>query len=115
MHLYKNEIKNAMNAESDEAKKECVQLVMTQEILIQEKSFLRPVVGTKREELEKNLLELRKIQYAARYEDYLRIILTQVRQYASPEKIRNWELLSGTHYWTTIAAVLLEEKHAKRR
>ena len=114
MHLYKEELKDALNAETHEERERCVTMVMAEERLIQDKRFLRPLKSEQSAELEDQLLRLRELQYYVRYGDYLKIIPTRLKLHASKDKLENWQLLSGNNYWSDIAQNLKIEEETQQ-
>lgn len=113
MHLFKEEVKNALTAETSEREMSTA-MVMTEEVLIQKKRFLRPLQSFQTAELEDCLLKLRELQYYIRYDDYLKIVPTRLRLHASENKSENWQLLSGAKYWSNIAVNLKKEQEARQ-
>ncbi len=114
MHLYKEELKDALNAETHEERERCITMVMAKERLIQDNRFLRPLRFEQSAELEDQLLRLRELQYYVRYGDYLKIIPTRLRLHASKDKLENWQLLSGKKYWSGIAHNLKVEEETRQ-
>ncbi len=114
MDFYKNSIKAALTAETPTEREERAIDVLIEEKLIQLARFLKPYKTAKQAELEDHLLELREMQYLARYGDYLKILPTKVRHYASINKIQDWELTSARLQWTDVAdAIIAEEERRK--
>lgn len=50
-----------------------------------------------------------------RYDDYIKIIPTQLHAVASSKKTEYWQAISGRHYWTSIVEKLEKEDEAKKR
>ncbi|KAI4133215.1 MAG: hypothetical protein LQ347_002247 [Umbilicaria vellea] len=115
MQLYKEELKDALEAETIEQRENHAMMIMAEERLIQDKGFLRPLKSADRVELEDQLLQLRELQYLTRYGDYMKIVPTRLRLHASKHKTENWELISGNRYWSRIAAILLDEEEARKK
>lgn len=114
MQLYKEELKDALKAETTEQREYHAMMVMAEERLIQDKGFLQPLKSTQRAELEDELLQLRELQYLVRYGDYMKIIPTRIRLDASKQKSRNWQLISGSNYWSRISTTLESEEAARK-
>ena len=114
MQLYKEELKDALKAETIEQREHHAMMVMAEERLIQDKGFLRPLKSAHRAELEDQLLQLRELQYLKRYGDYMKIIPTRLRLHASKHKSENWQLISGNNYWSRIAVTLGAEEEARK-
>ena len=112
MRLYKQELKNALKAETTEERERCVVMIVTEERLIQEKRFLRPIRSAQSMEMEEQLLELRELQYCARYGDYMKIIPSRLRHTASTKKLKNWQFLCSNSYWSDIALNLKDEQES---
>ena len=89
MQLYKEELKDALEAETIEQREKHAMMVMAEERLIQDKGFLRPLKSAYTAELEDQLLQLREIQYLQRYGDYLKIVPTRLRLHTSKNKTEN--------------------------
>lgn len=90
MQLYKEELKDALKAETMEQRENHAMMVMAEERLIQDKRFLQPLKSIHGAELEDQLLQLREFQYLNRYGDYMKIIPTRLRLHASKHKSENW-------------------------
>ena len=114
MQLYKEELKDALRAKTMEQRENHAMMVMAEERLIQDKRFLRPLKSAHRAELEDQLLQLRELQYLTRYGDYMKIIPTRLRLYASKHKSENWQLISGNNYWSEIAVDIVAEEEARK-
>ncbi|KAA6409935.1 MAG: hypothetical protein FRX48_06548 [Lasallia pustulata] len=114
MQLYKEELKDALKAETMEQRDNHAMMVMAEERLIQDKGFLRPLKSAHRAELEDQLLQLRELQYLKRYGDYMKIVPTRLRLHASKHKSENWQLFSGNNYWSRIAVTLGAEEDARK-
>ncbi|SLM36791.1 hypothetical protein LPUS_06477 [Lasallia pustulata] len=114
MQLYKEELKDALKAETMEQRDNHAMMVMAEERLIQDKRFLRPLKSAHRAELEDQLLQLRELQYLKRYGDYMKIVPTRLRLHASKHKSENWQLFSGNNYWSRIAVTLGAEEDARK-
>ena len=114
MYLYKEELKDALNAETSEEREEHATMIMVEERLIRDKAFLRPLKSVQRAELEDELLKLREFQYCARYGDYMKIIPTRLSLHASQNKSEKWQLISGNKYWSDIARNLQTEEDARQ-
>lgn len=114
MQLYKEELKDALKAETIEQREKHAMMVMAEERLIQDQGFLRPLKSAHRAELEDHLLQLRELQYLNRYGDYMKIIPTRLRLHASKHKPENWQLISGNNYWSRIAVTLGAEEDARK-
>lgn len=113
MQLYKEELKDALKAETTEQRENHAMMVMAEERLIQDKGFLQPLKSAHRAELEDQLLQLRELQYLTRYGDYMKIIPTRLRLHASKHKPENWQLISGNNYWSRIAVTIGAEEDAR--
>lgn len=114
MQLYKEEVKDALKAETTEQRESHAVMVVAEEKLIQDKGFLRPLKSAQRAELEDQLLQLRELQYLVRYGDYMKIIPTRRRLHASKHKSENWQLISGSNYWSRIAVTLGAEDEERK-
>ncbi|KAL9101816.1 MAG: hypothetical protein Q9163_002963 [Psora crenata] len=113
MQLYKDELKDALNAETTKEREISLRLVIVEEKLVQEKDFLKPL-DSQSEELQDHLLKLRELEYFMRYGDYIQIIPTRIRLYTSKNKTENWELLLGQNYWSNIAKELDAEEEGRQ-
>ncbi len=114
MHLYKEELKDALCAESPEERERCTTMVMAEERLIQEKHFLRPLKNNQGVEMEDQLLKLRELQYYVQYGNDPKTIPTRLPIHARKNKLENWELLLGNNYWSDIAENLKVEEATKQ-
>ena len=114
MQLYKEELKDALKAETIEQRENHAMMIMAEERVIQDKGFLRPLKSAHRAELEDQLLQLRELQYLNRYGDYMKIIPTRLRLHATKHKSENWKLISGNNYWSRIAGIIGEEEEARK-
>lgn len=112
MAIFKEELKEAMYAETPEDKLASAGSIRTFERLIEKNGFLRAEAFTQSQEVHANLLELRELQYYSRYGDDVKIFPTALRAHASPIKTENWQILCGRFQWTQIASKLEEEKKA---
>lgn len=92
MQLYKEELKDALMAETTEQREDHALMIIAEERLIQDKGFLRPLKSAHRAELEDQLLQLRELQYLKRYGDYTKIIPTRFRLHANKHKSENWRI-----------------------
>lgn len=77
MQLYKEELKDALKAETMERRENHAMMVMAEERLVQEKGFLRPLQSAHRAEPEDQLLQLKELQYIKRYGNCMKIIPTR--------------------------------------
>lgn len=75
---------------------------------------MKPLKSAKQAELEDHLLQLREMQYLARYGDYLKIILARIRNHASTQKIQGLELTSAHYQWTEIADAIVKEEERRK-
>lgn len=114
MQLYKEELKDALKAESTKQRENHVIMIMAEETLIHDNGFLQPLKSVRNAELEDQLLQLRELQYFTRYGDYLKIVPTRLRLNASKNKSENWQLISGNNYWSTIAGKIKAEEGARK-
>ncbi len=114
MDYYKETIKNALTAETIAEREDHAIEVLVEEKLIQIEGFLKPFKTAKQVELEDYLLQLREMQYLARYGDYLKIIPARIRKHASTQKIQGWELTSANHQWTEIADAIIKEEERRK-
>lgn len=112
LHLYKQEVKDAMTITNEEAKQKHLKLVAVQETLIVEKDYLRPLEG-RNMNLMNELLHLREVQYMTRYGDYLKIIPNQIPAAVDKKKSEDWELIGKSRFWTEIAEELKQEAISK--
>lgn len=113
MQLCKEEVKDALKAETAAERESHARMIMTEEKLIQEQNFLRPLKSAEEAEMEDQMLQLREFQYYARYGNYMKIIPNRLRLKASNKKLENWQLISENHYWTSIAAKIEEEEKSR--
>lgn len=74
MELFKDEIEEALLATSADEKQSGVIAVRVYEKLIEQNAFLWAQRSPENLELGTNLLQLRELQYLARYGHYMRII-----------------------------------------
>lgn len=110
MAFFKDQLKEAMHAETSKEKLASAASVRVFEMMIQKNSFLRAEKFTRTNELQFNLLELREHQYFSRYGDYVKIIPSTLPAHASAKKTENWQLLCGRFKWSEIADKLASEK-----
>ncbi|MCJ1261688.1 hypothetical protein MMC22_001554 [Lobaria immixta] len=110
MILFKDELKIAIEAESDDDKLAAAASTRVFELLIQRNAFLSAAASIRTQEMQQNLLELRELQYYSRYGDYVRIIPTRLRPHASEHKTTDWQLLCGRFRWSEIATRLSWEQ-----
>ncbi len=115
MQLYKEELKDALKAETTEQRENHAMMVMAEERLIQDKGFLQPFKSAQSAEMEDQLLQLRELGYLVRYGDYMKIIPTRLRLHASKHKLENWLSISGNLYWSRISVTLREEEEAREK
>lgn len=109
MVYFKEVVTGTLEVKNHAEKLKSANEVRTLEVLIAKNVFLRPTDTMGNQELQNALLELRESQYMNRYGDYIKVIPTDVRLYASQHRTENWEYLSGRHHWTEIAARLGKE------
>ena len=86
MEIFKDELQETLLATSADEKKSGVVAVRVYEKLIEQNAFLWAQILSENLELETNLLQLRELQYRARYGDNMKIIATRLRQHASAKK-----------------------------
>ena len=98
--VFKDEIKMAMAAEKEDEKLAGARLFRAFELLIQRNAFSSAEVFKKSQEMHEDLLELRELQYHARYGDYVRIIPSKVGIHASENKTAAWQLLCSRYHWS---------------
>ena len=115
MDYYKQTIKDALSAETPAERKDYATEVLVLEKLIQLEGFLKPLKTVEQAELEDQLLQLREMQYLARYGDYLKIIPARIRNHASTQKIQGWELTSANHQWVETADAILKEEERRKK
>ena len=114
MQIYKEELIDALEAESTEQRENHAKMVMAEERLIQDKRFLQPLKSAQTAELEDQLLQLREFQYLTRYGDYMKIKPTRLKAYAGKYKLENCQSFSGSNYWSRIAMNIAAEEEARK-
>ncbi|MCJ1470842.1 hypothetical protein MMC07_009489, partial [Pseudocyphellaria aurata] len=110
MTIFKEEIKKAMIAEKESERIAGAGSIRAFEMVIQRNDFLSAEVFKKTQEMHENLLELRELQYHARYGDYVRILPSKVRLHASENKTSSWEFLCSRFQWNEISTRLLRHR-----
>ena len=107
--MFKDELKIAIEAESDDDKLAGAASTRVFELLIQRNAFLSAAAFIRTQEMQQNRLELRELQYYSRYGDYVKIIPTRLRLHASEHTTTDWQLLCGRFRWSEIATRLSVE------
>ncbi len=115
MAAFKDQIKTAMTTNDGNEKHLATKHVKALEILIENEIFLLPGAAPEAAQYEEKILDLRKIEYYARYGYYLGLVPQQLRNIAKAKKFDNSETLSTVVWWTDVAKVLLEEERDKAK
>lgn len=108
--LFKDEISRALNAKTPEEKLKSAGGVEAMERVITETAFLRPGSFSQTMEMETALIQLRELQYLARYGDYMKIVTGKVHLHGGKTKYEGWKTLSGQRQWTEIAEIMEKEQ-----
>ncbi len=109
--MFKEVLIDALEAKTPEEKLTRVRGVEVFERVINDKAFLQPRTFSENMEMEDALLQLRELQYLARYRDYVKVITGQVRLHAGKTRFAGWETLSGKHQWIEISQRLKKEEY----
>ncbi|KAI9852455.1 MAG: hypothetical protein M1824_001909 [Vezdaea acicularis] len=109
MQIFKDELKEAIQADDPKDKIASSITICAYENLIKKNAFLGVEQFEKERALQGHMLEFRSLQYVARYGDYAKIFPTKLRLYAVKDKTDDWTLLSGNNYWSAIADQLFDE------
>ena len=115
MQIFKDELKEAIQADDPKDKIASAITICAYENLIKKNAFLGVEQFEKERALQGHMLEFRSLQYVARYGDYAKIIPTKLRLYAVQNKTDDWALLSGNNYWLAIADQLIDEDEQFQR
>lgn len=107
---FRNEVTAALDAETRFERLKQIGKVIAMEHLIVTTPHLKPENFSRASEVKAALLELREMQYLARYGDYLEITAGQVRLHAGASKLPGWETISGKYQWTEIWQMLEAEE-----
>ena len=89
--------------------------VLTMEQILFKTYYLQPKHFGRASEVRAALLELREMQYLARYGDYVNIGVGRVRIHAGASKLSGWETISGKYRWSDISRRLKTEEEALQR
>ena len=110
MIAFKDQIKTAMTTNDGNEKHLAIKHVKALEILIRNEIFLLPGAAPEAAQYEQKILDLRKLEYYARYGDYLGLVPQQLRNIAKAKEFDSSVVLSTVVWWTDVAKVILEEE-----
>jgi hypothetical protein len=102
--LFKIGLKDALQTDgSKKSHKGAAECVAKFEFLATSNHFLAFNMSEEKRTMQSNVLELRRLQYYARYGDYLKVLPNKIRAHAREAGIHNWQLIVGKHLWTDIS------------
>lgn len=108
MNTYKEQVIDAINASTSEDREAYVTGLQLLDHVLETECFLQqPSPGGDVTQLQQEILQLRELQYFARYGDYLQHIPNQVRKYVHDKNISGNHHLPFAEKWTNIADILL--------
>ncbi|KAL8907655.1 MAG: hypothetical protein Q9171_005771 [Xanthocarpia ochracea] len=110
--LFKDMVKDAIQMDDVESRRRVLEYIQVQENMIVTYEVLRPITSPPSQEvveLQKLILELRKMEYIDRYGDYLKDWA------AKTQRIPGWELIRSTRWWSNIANDLKDEDEARNK
>ena len=110
LSLYKDTIKHALSAKTDEERLVNVTRVQLLEDQFNKDMFLVGEVSDEEEQLDMDLVEMRETAYFARYGDYFADSLRRSRRDSSAGQTPGHERLSGSHRWSEIWVQLQHER-----
>ncbi|KAI9668484.1 MAG: hypothetical protein M1829_005362 [Trizodia sp. TS-e1964] len=76
--------------------------IRTCELLIEQNAMLKPNLNPNISSLQNQILQLRQLQYFARYSDYMSVITSRIRSAASKDESSR-QFLGGDKKWTEIS------------
>jgi hypothetical protein len=113
MILYKKTIQRALEAFNPRERDVLLDEVINMKYVINDRKFIYLKPSDKVKEMQADLLASRKIEYYARYEDYLKRIPNQIRSHVIGMNHPDQTSLSSRKSWTSIGQQLwLESKEA---
>lgn len=113
--LFRDKIIAALDAETRHERLTEKEGVATIEQMLFNTYYHQPKYFGRASEVRAALLELREMQYLARYGDYVNIGVGRVRIHAGASKLPGWETISGNYRWSDISRRLKAEEEALHR
>ncbi|KAL8881320.1 MAG: hypothetical protein Q9198_001458 [Flavoplaca austrocitrina] len=117
--LFKDMVKDAIQMDdNDESRERILGFVQVQEDMIVTYKVLRPITSPPSQEvveLQKVILQLRQLEYFARYGDYFKEWTTLASRHAKTQRLPGWELIRSTRWWSNIANDLKAEDEARAK
>ena len=110
---YQDCIEQALGEKEVEKKRECLIELRAYEKLIGSKNLFLGKLPDEAQALQDKILELRELQYFARYGDYLAGHVSKLRHFSSEAKTSGHSYLSGKAKWTDIAQSLAREEASR--
>lgn len=112
---FRDAITDALDAETGPERIARLMTVARMEHFIVDRHHLQPQKFGRSWEVRTALLELREMQYLARYGDYVNMGVGHVRIHAGASKLPGWECISGKYPWSDISRRLRAEEVALHR
>lgn len=108
--LMTNEITAAMSAETRDERHEKIRAVIDIYHCIHPGFQLNPVDFVENLDVKAALMQLRQMQYLARYGDSVKIVVDGLRFHSGAKETPGWETTSGNYRWAEIAKGLQDDE-----
>lgn len=115
MTAFKDQINTAMTTNDGNEKYLATKHVKALESLIRYEIFLLPGASPETAQYEEKIVDLRLVEYSARYGDYLDLVPQQLRNIVKAKNYDNAVKPSTIVWWTDVAKVLLKEEEDKAK
>ena len=112
LQLYKAACMEALDEYENtaEVSKDRLDEIREYEIAMSTKAWMAEVPNSAQEDLQRNLLQLRRYTFAARYGDCSAQLYRHLRSEAMTATAQNWKDISGKYNWRTISDNIHEEE-----
>ncbi len=114
--LFKDMVKDAIQMDDVESRRRILEDIQVQEDMIVIYKVFRPITSPPSQEvveLQKLILELRKLEYSTRYGDYLKEWVIMASRHAKAERLSGWQLIRSSRWWANISSDLDDEHKAR--
>ncbi|KAL8927190.1 MAG: hypothetical protein Q9172_001450 [Xanthocarpia lactea] len=113
---FKDMVQDAIQMDDVESRRRILEYIQVQEDMIVTYKVLRPITTPPSQEvaeLQKVILELRKLEYSTRYGDYFKEWAIMASRHAKAERLSGWQLIRSSRWWANISSDLNDEHKAR--
>jgi hypothetical protein len=107
--VYKDTCRDALNTTDEEERLSLIATMRIFEESIATKTWLQGTANPEAQSIQDRILTLKKLEFNARYGDYVGRLCSDLRNRTAKLKIEGYALLSGERRWTQISQILDSE------